>query len=461
MRSTATNPGRGEAATSEDGATLERMTAPPGIPARAQTVRRLARAALGLLILAGVLAVTWRPRAPQVTATVALTDLFDPVTLAIVEAYRTPRTVVAVVVLLLRLSVPLLAVLTPAGRRLIARLGGRVGWHRPVRAATVVVLAVVIATDLLVLPWLFWLSYVHDGVFGLRTQGLAGWLRDWAAGVLPAWLLVAGLTAAGFALARRLPRAWPEVAAALAAGTVLAVVTLSPLLLEPLHLRTTPLPDGPLRTEIATLTERAGLGDVEVVVADASRRSTRQNAYVSGLGATRRVVLYDTLVAGQPTANVLQVVAHELAHDAHRDVLRGALAGAAAVAAAVLTLGGFVRWRVRRGRQRGDADPRAAAVLLAAVVVTVNLAAPVERALSREVEAAADYGGIVLTEDLTAYRDSRVALARSNLTDPDPPRWVTWLFATHPPVRDRLALAEHVDEGWRGPAPAILPQPSP
>ncbi|MGM0819138.1 MAG: M48 family metalloprotease [Actinomycetota bacterium] len=418
--------------------------------------RPVLRLALGSLVLAGLAAALWRPFAPSPAGVAEAGRWFDAAHLAQVEAYREPRYLAGLAVLALRLAVPLAVALTPPGRRLVASLGARLGWHRPALAAGGIVLAVVVATDLLVLPWQFWASYVHDGAFGLRTQGPWGWWRDWLVTALPPWLLAAGLAAAGFALAARLPRLWPEVGALAAAGAVVAVVTLSPLLLEPLTLRTAPLEDGPLREEVTRVAAAAGRPDAEIVVADASRRTTRQNAYVSGLGATRRIVLYDTLVDAQPPSVVTQVVAHELAHDRHRDLARGALAGGAAVALAVLGLGWLVRRRVRRGRQERDADPRSAALLLAVVVVAVNLAAPLERALSREVEAAADLGGLELTADPAGYRAQREAVARANLSDPDPPTWVRLLWSTHPPVVERLELGQRWPVAWSGPMPSPL-----
>ncbi len=428
------------------------VQAPPGL----RDPRPALRLVLVLLVAAGFAAALWRPFAPTLAGVADADRWFDAAHLAQVEAYRGPRYLVGLVVLLLRVGVPLAVALTPPGRRLVARLGSHLGWHRPALAAGGIVLAVVVATDLLVLPWQFWASYVHDGAFGLRTQGPWGWWRDWIVTALPPWLLAGGLTVAGFALAARLPRAWPEVGAVAAAGAVVAIVTLSPLVLEPLTLRTAPLEDGPLREEVARVAAAAQRPDAEIVVADASRRTTRQNAYVSGLGATRRIVLYDTLVDAQPPSIVAQVVAHELAHDRHRDLTRGALAGGAAVALAVLGLGWLVRARVRRGLQERDADPRSAALLLAVVVVAVNLAGPFERALSREVEAAADLGGLELTADPSSYLAQREVVARANLTDPDPPAWVRLLWSTHPPVVERLELGARWPVPWSGPMASPL-----
>ena len=409
------------------------------------------RGVIAVVVLVGVAAGVLRPFAPDIGPAGEASQWFDEAYLAHAAEYRAPRYLAGLAILALRVVVPLAVAVTATGRRLVAAVCARVGEGRPTLAATSVVLLVVVATDLLVLPLQFWMGYVHDGAYGFRTQGLAGWSRDWIVGALPPWLLVAGLTLGGWALARRLPRAWPHVGGLAAACLVVVVVTAAPVVLEPLHLRTEPLPDGVLRSEVEGLAASAGRDDVEVVVADASRRTTRQNAYVSGIGATRRIVLYDTLVAGQPPDVVVSVLAHELAHDRHGDLWRGTAMGAAALALAGPALGAVVRWRVRRGRQDGVTDPRSAAVILAIVVVALVAVQPAERAISRQMEAAADLGALDLTGNPEVYLEQREAVTRANLGKPDPPAWARILWSSHPPPVDRLTMGERWPLEWAGP----------
>ncbi len=101
-----------------------------------------------------------------------------------------------------------------------------------------------------------------------------------------------------------------------------------PVLVEPAFNQFTPLPDGPLRTQILHLADVEHVHLDDVLVADASRRTTTLNAYVSGYGSTRRVVLYDTVLHDLPRDQVLAIVAHELGHAAHDDVLWGSLLAA-------------------------------------------------------------------------------------------------------------------------------------
>ena len=137
------------------------------------------------------------------------------------------------------------------------------------------------------------------------------------------------------------------------------LVYLLPVVYEPLFNRFTPV-EGEVRDRVLAIAQRAGVRVDDVLVADASRRTTRQNAYVSGLGATKRVVLYDTLLAKSTPEEVDLVVAHELAHVAHRDVLKSTVIGSAGAALLVLLIWRLVSWEALRGLARRERARRPA-----------------------------------------------------------------------------------------------------
>ena len=139
--------------------------------------------------------------------------------------------------------------------------------------------------------------------------------------------------------ARRSPRRWPLWAGL--AGALLTVLGswVYPVVVEPLFNHFTPLPHGDLRTKILALAKKEHVQVSDVLVADASRRTTTLNAYVSGFGSTRRVVLYDNLVDDVPERETLVVVAHELGHAHHNDVVLGTALGATGVVFASGLLG--------------------------------------------------------------------------------------------------------------------------
>jgi STE24 endopeptidase len=170
----------------------------------------------------------------------------------------------------------------------------------------------------------------------------------------------------------------------------------------------------------------------DVLVADASRRTTKVNAYVSGLAGTRRVVLYDTLLEAAGAPEVRLIVAHELGHRRNRDVLKGTLLAMAGAAVAVLVLWATLGTRVASPRELPQA------LLLLAALELAGLAPAA--ALSRRWERRADLCSLELTGDLAAFERAHVELARSNLSDLAPPRLVYLLLFTHPPPPERLAL---------------------
>ncbi len=168
-------------------------------------------------------------------------------------------------------------------------------------------------------PIAHWRDYVREHRWGLSTQSLWGWLADvakaFAVSTLIATILLFGLVALA-----RLTDAWPLVAAPLAAVFVVFFAFVAPVVLEPIFNKFKPLEDEELAADLRRLSERAGVPIRDVLVADASRRTTKSNAYVSGFGATRRVVLYDTMLKQAKPAELRAVLAHELAHRKYGDV---------------------------------------------------------------------------------------------------------------------------------------------
>ncbi|MEX0659505.1 MAG: M48 family metalloprotease [Egibacteraceae bacterium] len=407
----------------------------------------VAHALAAAVVVIGLVVQIVRPLAPDLGPAPPANQWFDPAHLQLVGAYRGPLYAVGATALLLRLAVPCAVAFTPAGRRLSDAVVRRVGEHRPARAAAAVVLLVVVGTDLVVLPLVFWATFVHEGAFGFRTQGVAGWAYDWAVGVVPAWAVVGGLVVGGYSLARRVPRGWPPIAGLAATALTAGLVFGAPLVLEPLRFSTEPLPEGPVRIEVERILDRAGESVDRIVTADASRRTTKRNAYISGLGATGRVVLYDTLVARQPPAEVGVVLAHEIGHAQHADLARGTVFAGAGLITLVYLLAGVVRRRVASGRQASAADPRAAAVVLAIVVLAGAVALPVQNAASRRAEAAADLAALRITGEPSTYLDLIDGLARANLSDPRPPRWAQHLWSSHPPPTARLEMGRRWVEG--------------
>ena len=222
------------------------------------------------------------------------------------------------------LLVALILGLTPLGARLVRRLTRGARWWVSVAGG---VLALIVVGRLATLPFALLLRR-QSLDYGLTNQGLAGWFADQGKGLAVSWVVTTILVWVIVGAARRSPRYWFAWAGAAAMVVTVVGSALYPVVVEPLFNKFTPMPDSPLRSAILRLADREGVHVDEVLVADASRRTTTLNAYVSGLGGTRRVVVYDTLLAKAPPAEVKVVVAHELAHAKNHDVLLGTGLGA-------------------------------------------------------------------------------------------------------------------------------------
>jgi STE24 endopeptidase len=335
--------------------------------------------------------------------------------------------------------------LSAPGRAVVAAVAGLAGGWAPGRVVLAVV-AVLAFRAGVGLPFSV-RAYRQDARAGLATQRLGGFLRDWAKARAVGLVLV-GLPVTALVLgARWRPPGWPLVAAVAAVLLVLALAVAGPVLIEPLFNRFRPLEPGPLRARLLELAAAMGVPVRDVLVADASRRTTRVNAYVSGLGRTRRVVVYDTLLASAGSAGaadeVALVAAHELAHVRHRDVLMGTLGSAALAAVSVLAVVAlFDLGGVRRAfAVTGLGDPLAVPGLLLLAALGGLLAAPVASAISRWAEARADWVALEVTRDpVTAVAVER-RLALENRADLRPNRLLVALFASHPVTMARIAQA--------------------
>lgn len=322
--------------------------------------------------------------------------------------------------------------------RLVARpLGG--GWVWQVLLGS---LAVLTAGRLATLPLAARLQSLRRD-YGLSTSSWASWGLDVLRGLLVDAALSALALLVLVVLARRARRTWWAWGAAATAGLVVAGSFAYPLVVEPVFNDFRPLAQGALRSDLLALAARDGVPVREVLVADASRRTTALNAYVSGFGSSRRIVVFDTLLQRASPAEVELVVAHELGHAKRDDVLTGTALGALGAAAAVCALALLLRWPalLRRAGASGPGDPGIVALLLLLVSVGTLLAAPATNLVSRRIEARADVHALDLTRDPATFEAAQRRLALTNLSDLEPNPLAYVLFATHPSAVDRLALA--------------------
>jgi STE24 endopeptidase len=285
------------------------------------------------------------------------------------------------------------------------------------------------------------ISHRRARAVGLATQGWRGWARD----VARARALSAGFAAAGgaaaVALVERRPDDWWRPGTALVLGLAVAGTYLSPVVIDPIFNHFEPMPDGETRRDVLDLARRAGVEVGEVYVADASRRTTAVNAYVTGIGRTKRVVLFDTLLDGGFSRDEVRlVVAHELAHVRHRDVPRG-LAFMALVTPAGLYATAQLAPR--------DAAPASLPGLALAAGAVGAVVGAIGNRLSRAVERRADSFSLQQTGGVEAFVGFETGIVLRNVADPDPPRLLHALLSTHPTTLERIGIAKGYEAGNR------------
>ncbi len=313
------------------------------------------------------------------------------------------------------------------------------GARRPVLAGAATAAGISLVLGLAPLP-VGAISRERAKDVGLVTQDWIGWVGD----IAKSQAIGAVLWGAGGALLifgmRKLGRRWWIAGSVVVVLFGVAITYASPIILDPLFNKFTPLKEGSkTRADVIELAEKAGVDVGEVYEIDASRRTTAANAYVAGLGRTKRVVLYDNLIKDFTPAETRLVVAHELGHVHHQDVPHGLL-----YLAIVAPFGMFAVARL--GEKLAGRDAIGTPAALPGVLLAVAIVAPaitvVSNQLSRAVEQRADAYALELTGEPKTQIAFQRRIAVKNVSDPDPPGWVTFLLGTHPPTIERIGQAE-------------------
>jgi STE24 endopeptidase len=284
----------------------------------------------------------------------------------------------------------------------------------------------------------FWL----ERRYGLSNERLGRWLVDQGKSFGIGLLLASGGATILYALIRYSPDRWWLPAGAVFALLIVLLTNVAPVLLLPLFYRVKPLDRESLRTRLVGLADRAGarvLGAYEWGLSDKTKKA---NAALAGLGATRRILVSDTMLAEYSDEEIEVVLAHELAHHIHGDIWKGILFES------VLILAGFyLAARVMGGLAgafslRNVADIAGLPLLMLAAGAVSLVMVPVAHAMSRAFERSADGFALHLTRNPSAFISAMRRLGAQNLAEENPSRLAQWLFYSHPPVRERIAAAQ-------------------
>lgn len=307
------------------------------------------------------------------------------------------------------------------------------------------VLILLVAQTLLYVPLSAWREFVIEREMGLSTISTATWIADRFKTLALNWVIATLVALPVIWLVRSLPVTWPLPAA----GVILALsafgIWISPWVIDPLFNKFTPLEDKQLAQDIRQISADAGLRVDRVYVMDASRRSLYLNAYFTGLGNSRRVVLYDTLVKECSCEEVLSVVAHELGHWKHNHITKGFLLEVVGVTAGLwllwlmLNSGGFRAFF-------GMSSP-GSLVLIVLLPFLISLGStlisPAISAVSRHFERQADTAALELTRNPTAFISLEKRLVDHAKADLLRPPLLHAFYGTHPLPEQRIERAEN------------------
>jgi Zn-dependent protease with chaperone function len=307
---------------------------------------------------------------------------------------------------------------------------------------------------LIELPLDYYTGFVRQHAYGLSNQSHAKWITDTLlsqgvgllGGVLVIWL--------PYLLLRKSPRRWWIYSALATVPLTIFLLLISPVWIAPLFNDFGPMQDKSLEARIMSLAERAGIHDSRVFEVDKSVDTKMVNAYVTGFGETKRIVLWDTLLAKLSPAEVLFVMGHEMGHYVLNHVLQGialACIGAFVALYAVHRLAGWciVRFERRFGF-REIADVASLPLLMLIVSVVSLIGQPLLLAYNRHIEHEADRFGLEITRDNRAAATAFVKLQQENLAHPRPDAWVVWLRAGHPPLGERIDFCNEYRPWERG-----------
>ncbi|WP_353856591.1 M48 family metallopeptidase [Bacillus sp. Bos-x628] len=300
-------------------------------------------------------------------------------------------------------------------------------------------------TMLISLP-IKWIGYQLSLHYGISAQSTASWLKDQTLDFWIQYPLLVLCTVVFFWLIQKKRKLWWLYAWCLTVPVTLFLFFIQPVVIDPLYNEFYPLKDQALETKILTLAEKAHIPADHVYEVNMSKKTNTMNAYVTGIGENKRIVLWDTTLQKLKDREILFIMAHEMGHYVMKHVYIG-LAGYF-----MLSLVGFFAidriyfYLYKRGQTsfhlKVSHDIAALPLLLVIVSMLSFVASPFTNAVSRYQEQAADQYAVNLTKDGEAGVTSFQKLAKSGLTQVNPPLLVKIFRYDHPPMMERIVDME-------------------
>lgn len=349
------------------------------------------------------------------------------------------------------LDAVLLAVLLFGGLSLALRDYATGMIAHPWGAGALYILLLAALFSVLHFPLRVFLGYYWEHLFGLSKQSFSQWLTDeLKKGVLSLGLSLV-LAAVMYSLLEHAAQTWWIYTGLFWFALSFVLAKLTPTVIVPLFYKYKDIEDSDLRARIKKLFADARVKLGEVYAIDFSRKTVKANAFICGLGGSRRVVLSDTLIDNYSGPEIATVVAHELGHHCHRDILKMMAINSVLIFSGLYIIDRILTHAVSYFGLNGIADIAGLPLLMLVFSVYSLFLTPLLNAVSCRMETAADRYSLERTGDPRAFISVMEKLGRQNLAEFRPDKWIECFFYDHPPLARRIAFArEYRPEGGEG-----------
>lgn len=293
--------------------------------------------------------------------------------------------------------------------------------------------------QLILLPLAYYRGYIIEHRFGLSNQTLAMWFSDYLKenGIS---ILISSLGMTGiYALMVYIPKYWWIISSAVLAIFIVVITYLYPILIDPLFYKFEKLKDTNFQEQIINIAGKAGIEVKEVLVADASRKTNKANAYFTGIGGSKRIVVFDNLINNFSRKETLNVIAHEIGHWYNWHIFKSIIIGIISGTAGLFLINAVFTY----SNMVGDFKSILVIILLISIISFLSL--PLQNAVSRTFERQADNFTMHATENPDAQIQLMLKLAESNLSNVSPHWYIKYFLYSHPPIMERIEAAKNFD----------------
>jgi STE24 endopeptidase len=292
---------------------------------------------------------------------------------------------------------------------------------------------------LILLPLQYYRDFIIEHRFGLSNQTIGAWLLDVLKERMISLLINTFILNIIYILMIYIQKNWWMVAAAIFVVFLILANFVFPVFIDPLFYKFSPIEDKELKNEILQMTDKAGLKIDKILIADASRKTSRANAYFTGIGKTKRIVIYDNLLNQYPKNEVLAVVSHELGHWKYRHIFLSILISSAGIIIVLFIL------RLFQSGLNLNISMKSVLILFIIFSIISYITIPFQNFISRSFEKQSDSISIQLINDPQTQVNMFKKLAMSNLSNVDPSPALKFILFSHPPIIERIMNIENTE----------------